>query len=274
MPRGLQLGALRLARVAGLAAERRRVAPAGRTTTSPWLIAFQVRGQSSWRQGEWRTRLRAGDFMICPTDRPYSLRFAGEYEMPVLWLDAPAMERVTAEPSRFALAALRREDADVGLVTSFVGTLVGAADRLSAAMTLRAESQVLGLLAGALAGRDAGVRATPAQRRATVKAYVHEHVHDAHLSVAAIAARFGCTTRHLHALFAREPLTLGRYIRRTRVQECLRAIERGAEAGSTLSAIAARWGFYDASHLRRCFRSELGLSTAALRGRLARAALH
>lgn len=268
MARALQLGALRLERVTGHGAHRGG-ARLGRAAAAPWLVAFQVRGRSSWHQGSWRAHLRAGDFLICPTGAAYALSFGGEYEMPVLWVDADTMARITPAPERFARRPLRHEDADCGLVTAFVAALVRCAERLPDPMRARGEDQVIGMLAGALAERGPTIADTPAGQRAVVEAYVRERIRDPELSVAQLAQRFGCTTRHLHTLFADAPMTLGRSIRRTRVLECLRAVDAGTEAVATLTALAARWGFYDASHLRRCFRAELALSAQDLRCRLA-----
>jgi len=125
-------------------------------------------------------------------------------------------------------------------------------------MVRRIEANVLDLLGAVLSARAKPGALTREQLLAQVKVYIHEHMHDRGLGPAAIAAAFGISTRSVHMLFETEPMTVGRYIRAQRIAACRRTLESQELAHASLTDVALQWGFYDLSHMTRCFRDEYG----------------
>ncbi len=237
---------------------RRRAQDIARISDPPYLIKFQMKGESLWRQRGRQVHARPGDFIVCSTSEPYSLAFKGYYEMPVLVLSQSIMRRLTPDPDQFLGVRLCGDDADCGLLSSFVGQVVARMSRLPEHMAGRVENNILDLLGGVLGARAQRGALTRAQQLAQIKAYIADHLHERSLGPASIAHGFGVSTRHIHSIFEAEGITIGRYIRLLRVAACRKALESEDSRRRSLTDIALSWGFYDLSHMIRCFRTQYG----------------
>lgn len=255
----VNLGSVRLVRVAtGPLQVRRRPQDLAHVSESPYLVKFQLRGESLWSQRGREVHARPGDFVIASTSEPYSLTFRGEYEMPVMVVPDAIMRRLTPDPDQFLGRRMAAEEADCGLLSSFVAQVVARMNQLSEPMMHRIEANVLDLLGAVLSARARSRPLTHGQLLAQVKAYIQDHLHDRALGPATIAAAFGISTRSVHMLFETEPTTVGRYIRTQRIAACRRTLEADGETYPSLTDVALTWGFYDLPHMTRCFREEYG----------------
>ena len=86
--------------------------------------------------------------------------------------------------------------------------------------------------------------------------YIDQHLHDRRLGPAMLARAFSVSTRYVHTLFESQPQSVGRYIRSLRVSASRRMLEE--QRGRSLTDIALDCGFYDLSHMTRCFRAKFG----------------
>ncbi|WP_169797042.1 helix-turn-helix domain-containing protein [Streptacidiphilus griseoplanus] len=129
---------------------------------------------------------------------------------------------------------------------------------LSPAGVRAAQESVLQLLVGTIMAQ--GVSADPAFRpslRAAARHCVDSRLLDPDLSPAEIARALSVSVRTLHRAFADSDESLMAYARRRRLE---RAREELSTLGGryTLSAVAARWHFSDASHFSRAFKRQFG----------------
>ena len=255
-----ELGSVRLARIVTSPCVVRRLSgDIARASEARYLVKFQLKGESVWSQRNRTVHLRPGDFVIASTVEPYSLVMREDYEMPVLSLSAQTMLDLTPDPSRFLGVRMGREDADCGLLSSFIEQVIARIGRLKEPMVSRVEANILDLLGGVLNARDRETGISPAQQLSQIKAYIEKHLHDRRLDPETIASAFGVSTRYLHSLFESEPLSVGRYVRLLRVHACRRMlVERGRGLERSLTDVALECGFYDLSHMTRCFREHFG----------------
>jgi AraC-like DNA-binding protein len=229
-------------------------------------VKFQLKGESLWTQRGREVHLKPGDFVISSMAEPYSLVFRDEYEMPVLALSSATMRDLTPDPDRFLGIRMAGEDADCGLLSSFISQVVARMSRLREPMISRVEANILDLLGGVLSARAGGGALSPEQQLGQIKAYIDAHLHDRRLGPAMIAAAFSMSTRHVHSLFEAEPTSVGRYIRSLRLEACQKLLrERGAGSVRSLTDIALECGFYDLSHMSRCFRDRFGATPREFR---------
>lgn len=255
----VDLGNVKLVRVSTNPLQvRRRPQDIAHISASPYLVKFQLKGESLWSQRGRQVHARPGDFVIASTAEPYSLTFCGDYEMPVMVVPEAIMRRLTPDPDQFLGQRMAAEEADCGLLSSFVAQVVARMNQLSEPMVRRIEANVLDLLGAVLSARAKPGSLTREQLLAQVKVYIQEHMHDRGLGPATIAAAFGISTRSVHMLFETEPMTVGRYIRAQRIAACRRTLESQELARASLTDVALQWGFYDLSHMTRCFRDEYG----------------
>ena len=95
---------------------------------------------------------------------------------------------------------------------------------------------------------------------ARIKDYLLKHLAEPDLSPEMIAAAHHISVRYLHKLFEFEEITVGRWIQRRRLEMCRRDLARQATLGSSVAAIAQRWGFVSPAHFSRTFRATYGVT--------------
>lgn len=262
------LHSLRLAHVATTAcAVKRRGEDIARLTEAQYLVKFQLAGQSLWMQRGSEVHLRPGDFVICSTAEPYSLRFLEDYSMPVLALSEQTMRHLVSNPDQFLGVRMDGSEADCGLLSSFVQQVVARMGKMAEPLLMRVEANILDLLGAVLTSRATMKAVGPGEQLKRIKSSVLQHLADRRLSPALVAAELGISVRYVHSLFKDEPLTLGQYIRSLRARHCRADLESNSAAAASLTEFALKWGFYDLSHMSRCFREEFQTTPKEIRMR-------
>lgn len=148
------LGRVQLVRVSTSPLQVRRLPQdIARIDDPPYLVKFQRAGESLWCQRGRDVHVRRGDFVLCSTAEPYALRFRGPYDMPVLVVPQSIMRRLTPDPDQFLGVRMAGDDADCGLLSSFVFQVAARMNRLAAPMMRRVEANILDLLSAILNAR-------------------------------------------------------------------------------------------------------------------------
>ncbi|MFD0272299.1 helix-turn-helix domain-containing protein [Kitasatospora sp. NPDC127111] len=93
-----------------------------------------------------------------------------------------------------------------------------------------------------------------------IKTFIEHNLDDPGLAPGAIAARHHISVRSLHLLFQGEQESVGRLIRRRRLERCRADLARPELAHHPVHAIASRWGFSSAAVFSRAFREAYGLT--------------
>ncbi|MGU3498326.1 helix-turn-helix transcriptional regulator [Mycobacterium sp. C31M] len=93
-----------------------------------------------------------------------------------------------------------------------------------------------------------------------VMAFIRTHLPDASLDAASIAAANHVSVRQLYKIFARADLSLEKWIIEQRLACAHEELTVSAQTPAPIAAVAHRWGFSDASHFARRFRSLYGMS--------------
>jgi AraC-like DNA-binding protein len=177
---------------------------------------------------------------------------------------APFAKRTLVFPRELVLAASPRL-ADVQDVPAF-GSLPGA--RLLARYTDAVMAELPGMdeATRTTAGdvREARLEALRARARRVARA----RLTDPALGPEAIAAELSVSLRTLHAAFEGSGDTVSSMVRRARLARCHQDLT-DANSG-TVTEIAYRWGFSDATHFSQAFKREYGCSPREVRARSTR----
>src|SRR5262245_16914942 len=199
------LGRVQLVRVATTPLSVRRLPQdIARIDDPPYLVKFQRTGESMWSQRGRDVRIRPGDFVVCSTAEPYALRFRGAYDMPELVIPQSIMRQLTPDPDQFLGILMAGEDADCGLLSSFVFQVAARMNRLAPAVMRRAEASILDLLGAVLNARARPGSMSRSGQLARIKVFIGEHLHERQLGPATIAAALRLSTRYVHAVFEGE----------------------------------------------------------------------
>lgn len=93
-----------------------------------------------------------------------------------------------------------------------------------------------------------------------VQDHILAHLHDPGLSAASIAAAFRFSPRYLHRLFEEFDVTVGTWIRKRRLAASCTDLADKKLSSLSITEIAMRHGFADASHFSHAFKDEYGMS--------------
>lgn len=103
----------------------------------------------------------------------------------------------------------------------------------------------------------------------SVQHFIDQHLADAELTPAGIAAAQHMSVRSLQRLFARHKLTVAGWVRAQRLARCRSDLADPRLCQLPVQHIAARWGFTAAAHFSRSFRAAYGITPNEFRRRCA-----
>ena len=93
-----------------------------------------------------------------------------------------------------------------------------------------------------------------------VKAFVREHLGDASLDAATIAAANHVSLRQVYKACARADLQLEQWVIEQRLERAHEDLARVGPIPASVTGVSQRWGFASASHFARRFRDAYGMS--------------
>jgi AraC family transcriptional regulator, positive regulator of tynA and feaB len=223
---------------------------------------FQLEGSCVVRQDGREALVGPGSFSVVDTTRPYYLDFREDWSALSFRIPRNQLASRLAEP-RLATARAVRGDTGLGLVASrFAQSL----DQLSGDVSVETQeglstalNSVIALALGATFETKETDRASARQAlHKAVETYISDHLADPELTPEVIATRFGVSRRTLYSVFEESSLSIVSLIREQRLLRSARDLLT-AKNGNVL-AVAMRWGFNDASHYSRLFKSRFGIS--------------
>ncbi|MEU4097447.1 helix-turn-helix domain-containing protein [Streptomyces sp. NPDC026673] len=268
-------GAIRRACVAGIQAGVIETSPQRLARTAPLIaadgdeslvVSLQRTGAGVAHHDGQEIPVAAGELVILDTRRPYAVEFTGPVRRHLVTVPR---EMLDLPDSALRLATGRTYSTRrgiSGILASYVNGLVTMTDHCICAPTpkdflKRGIVDVLTALV-ALEGniREAATPAAEADLLLRLRSYIRAHLQDPALCPASLAAEHHISVRYLYQLFKDEPMTVGRWIQRLRLEACRRDLVSPELAGQTVAAIAHRWGFASHAHFSRTFRSVYGVS--------------
>jgi len=103
--------------------------------------------------------------------------------------------------------------------------------------------------------------------RARAERLIAQTLQDEAQSPAHLAARLGISVRRLYRLFEADGESVGRYVRRMRLQASSADLVRAELNDWTITSIAQKWGFSDEAHFSRLFKRHFGMPPREYRRR-------
>ena len=243
----------------------------GQVSDAVYLVKIQVEGESLIQHCGREAHLRPGDFTLCLSSEPYELHFADNYSQVVLAVPEVLMEDCVSQPTQHIGVRMDSRVGANGLFTKFVTSISNCLDSMDGVLAQRLEANVIDLLVTTLGYAqeshkhdllNIGVKREYLQR---IKYFIRKNLQEEQLGPEWIASAHRISTRYLHMLFETESVSVSRYIQGLRLENCRAALADSAFADYSVSEIAYYWGFKDASHFSRAFKTEFGQTPARLR---------
>lgn len=226
-------------------------------------MSLQMAGTGLLMQDGRQAVLGPGDIAIYDTSRPYTLEFHGDFRSLVVMFPHSHIDLPVDSLSRLTATRIVGDEGIARLVGPFLVHLARNMDRLVGHSGIRLVHNAIDLVTTVLYSQlDSAEGDASNSHRASllreVHAYIDTHLSDPELSPRDIAAATFISTRHLHGIFKEQGVTVSAWIRSRRLEHCRRDLTDPLLDSKPVSAIAARWGFTDASHFSRLFRSTFG----------------
>ncbi len=212
--------------------------------------------------------LRPGDLAVYDTERPYSLVFDDDFRSMVVMFPKHLLSLPPDLVGQLTAVRISGQEGLGGMVAPYLSQLATNLDQLAGATGARLTQSALDLVATVFT-RELGLdEASADPHRALmqrIRTHIDRNLASADLSPSSIAAAHFISTRHLHGLFQNVGTTVSTWIRTRRLEQCRRDLLDPTLADRPLSAIAARWGFVDAAHFSRAFKSAYGVAPSEYR---------
>ncbi|MFC7259358.1 AraC-like ligand-binding domain-containing protein [Streptomyces lutosisoli] len=259
------LGRLQAVTVAGdsLSALRTRRLVAQSNADEYVVVKLLERGVARLEQDGREAHLGPGDIFMYDMARPVRLNLSRSFRTKSLRVPRGVLGLSESEVAHITASPLGPGTPLGGLLSPFLAGLVDGAGTYpprTSELMARNVVDLLGVLANERLGRTS--MDTPGGNRALllrIQEFIDRHLSDPDLTPQAIAQAHRISLRYLHKLFESEDATVTRWIQRRRLEECRRDLARRAN-GSTIAAVAHRWGFRSAAHFSRVFRAAYGMS--------------
>ncbi|KQY74705.1 AraC family transcriptional regulator [Microbacterium sp. Root1433D1] len=239
-----------------------------RSDRSYFKLSLMLAGTGLLIQDDREAVLQAGDLAVYDTDRPYSLVFDEGFRTMVVMFPKHLISLPPDVVGQLTAVRISGQEGLGGMVVPYLTQLAGNLDQLAGTTGARLAHSALDLVSTVFTrelGLD-GVSADP--HRALVqriRSYIDRNLASTDLGPATIASAHFISTRHLHGLFQEQGVTVSTWIRTRRLDQCRRDLLDPMLADRPVAAIAARWGFVDAAHFSRAFKSAFGISPSEYR---------
>jgi AraC-like DNA-binding protein len=231
-------------------------------------VSLMLAGRGLLVQDGREAVLSPGDLAVYDTSRPYSLVFDEDFRTMVVMFPR---HLITLPPDMVGQLTAVRISGSEGLgavVTPYLTQLAANLDQLAGSTGARLAHSALDLVTTVFT-RELGLDGTTADpHRALmqrIRGHIDRNLASTDLGPASIAAAHYISTRHLHGLFQEQGTTVSTWIRTRRLEQCRRDLIDPVLADRPVAAIAARWGFVDAAHFSRAFKSAFGVSPSEFR---------
>jgi len=232
-------------------------------------LSLQICGTGMLIQDGREAVLHPGDLSVYDTHRPYTLTFEEDFRALVMMFPHDLIDLPVDAVGQITAVRMAGDEGLGKVISPFLVEIARNLEQLNGPsgrrLSLNALDLVTTMFSNALAIGRGGSTDPNKDLLARIRTYIDAHLGDPELTPSTIAAAHYISTRHLHNLFQDSGTTVAAWIRSRRLEHCRRDLRDPVCAGRPVAAIAARWGFFDAAHFSRIFKTAFGESPSTYR---------
>ena len=241
-----------------------------RTTEDVTFVNLVLEGTCVGRQAGRTCVVNAGDFALFDATRPFGLDYRSTWRVLSMKVPNGMLTPLITDSDGRTAVSFSPTNASAHVASAAMSAVWQRADRMERADVLATNSALLTLIASAAGSseneRTCDSRSLRAEMRAAINAYVAEQIRCGSVPAEQTARRFSISVRKLHQLYEETELSYARTVMKSRVEACAADLD-SATRPTSMSTLAARWGFADLSHLNRVFRTQKGCLPSEYLGR-------
>lgn len=251
---------------------RRTAAHVRRGDPEQYQLAWVTRGALQVSQLGHES-LVAGDMVLTDTSRPMEnsgISEDGWVQAVVLQMPRSALPLRANRVDRLLARRIPASGGTAAILAGFLGTLLSHGPQCRTEELHRFGTIALDLATACLAQQLGALDEAPAEARAQlmlqrITAFIEHNLGDPDLTPQTIADRHNISPRTLYDLFREQPYSVAASIRRRRLERCQADLACRQLRGRPIQAIAARWGFSNATAFSRAFRDAYGTTPTEYR---------
>jgi AraC-like DNA-binding protein len=239
------------------------------------FFGVNLAGQSTAFQRGDEVAIGDGDatLLSCTADA-FSLVRATPVQFVGLRVPCKALAPLVSDLNDRMMRRIPRDTASLQLLTGYLHAIGNVRSETSPGISHLVVTHLHDLIALSVgATREAIViadRSVRAARLHAIKSNIAANLADGSLTVAAIAARHGVSSRYLHKLFESEGTTFTQFILRERLDRAYRMLRDPRFVARSITSIAYDAGFGDLSYFNRTFRRHYGATPSDIRSGITR----
>ena len=207
-------------------------------------------GSELVRQGERESQLYPGSIVVWDSESPASFRVQENLSKRSLFVPKSALGELGKRGVISDGVVLDSSSTTVSLLSGYLGLLSTSVDRLPLVAIPAARNATIELLTAAL-NPDSIVGYSVSSTRSIAESYVDRHLRDHDLTPHSVSQAIGVSIRSLHRAFDEGDETVSGFIRTRRLTRARDELGRG----ESITQVASRWQFSDASHFARLFKA-------------------
>ncbi|MFD4561930.1 helix-turn-helix domain-containing protein [Streptomyces sp. NPDC058469] len=202
-----------------------------------------------------------GEFALVDTARPHLAAFPDTFRGSLFTVPSTVLGPRAEDIGRVTAAPIDAATGVASLLRPLLDALAADASDFPCEVAERLARTVTDMLVTLVTEQTGSFTEEPelpelAQR---VRRHIDAHLGDPDLGPASVAGAHHISLRSLHLLFEQQGTTVGRWIRRRRLEECARDLASPG-GGSAVATVGRRWGFVNDSHFSRAFRAAYEVS--------------
>jgi AraC family transcriptional regulator, positive regulator of tynA and feaB len=229
------------------------------------FVNLQLEGLGRTTQRGYEQVSGPGDLALADTTEPFEIANGHDFKLYCFTIPRPLLPKELLDRPRLSLSRT-----ETGRALS--RTLAGYAELCLSDPRYPTTSSLIGAHVVDLIAHTPEILAeTPVERVHTpvllsmMLDHIDRHSDDPKLGAATLAARFRCSERYVHRLFAATGRSVGEHVNERRIAACTRRLLDSNSTHKTIAEIAFAAGFRDISHFNRLFKRCNGLAPREFR---------
>jgi AraC-like DNA-binding protein len=231
------------------------------------VVGYVVDGRVSLSQNGRTVHLRSGRFALYDGATPFRIRARGHHRYLVLRIPLSYLGLRVQDCAHLAATDLNQQPSSA-VLAALLGALstqdATPADAAAEHLAHAVPACLHAVVADARLVRDAPRSVALFQQLA---ASVEEHLADHELSAASLARHHFLSERYVREVFSHNGTTVSAFVRERRLERIRHELLDPRNRSTPLAAVAARWGFADASTFSREFTRQHGMNPSTYRRR-------
>lgn len=230
-------------------------------------LVLLTSGRAAVNQNGRTALLVPGDFAVADAGQPHHISFETRYRCIVVLMDATLFPAKRGDVQRACGLRVSGHRGTGRVAAQFLLSVAQEAFHDDYTSSHDLANALVNVVSAGLAEKLQDSELTPDHGELIhrIRAFIESRLDDPDLTPLDVARAHHISVRYLQRIFEAEGTTVSDWIRRHRLERCRAELIDPRNVRTSISAIAARWGFPDSSYFSRVFKATYDETPRAVR---------